>query len=208
MCETYAIETTRLPIGRWAEAVEKLVAKVKPGLIHSTLTGPVLLSDFSAEMMSWGFRRMVFGVMTPFNNTPVGRLHDFPWEEATRLGRRCIIPLSAWYEFTGLFGSQRPREFRAADGGWLWAAGLWEFSERFGNCYSMLMTAPNDFMRPYYDTMPAILREEQALAWLRDGLPEIPPTDLPLDAWETDVHPITGRGNSPQGPAALRDAGG
>ena len=46
MCETYAIETTRLPIGRWAEAVEKLVAKVKPGLIHSTLTGPVLLSDF------------------------------------------------------------------------------------------------------------------------------------------------------------------
>ena len=57
------------------------------------------------------------------------------------------------------------------------------------------MTAPNEFMRAYYDTMPAILPAEQALEWLRGGFTEIPPTTVPLELGKLMSTPLPAAAN-------------
>jgi putative SOS response-associated peptidase YedK len=86
--------------------------------------------------------------------------------------RRCIIPASGFYEWTGPKGDRIPHYFTAADGGLLGFAGLWEtWRDPEGNevtSCTIITRDVNDWMAKYHDRMPAMLRPADFEPWL-DG---------------------------------------
>ncbi len=87
--------------------------------------------------------------------------------------RRCIIPASAFYEWTGEKGAKIPHRISAADGGLMAFAGLWdrwtdtETGEEVISC-TIITRGADRFMSKLHDRMPAMLRPEDFQAWL-DG---------------------------------------
>ena len=85
--------------------------------------------------------------------------------------RRCIIPASAFYEWTGQKGAKVPHLFSAADGSPVLAfAALWD---RWKNpegeeilSATIIVSGASEWMAPYHDRMPVLLMPEQFDAWL------------------------------------------
>ena len=136
-----------------AGALEKLekpfgVRKTDPGLVI-TLEGDLKV----AEMRRWGFERHFNPAV---NNARSDKL-DGPWSAPWREKRRCLIPLSTWYEWNGspgakqtfAFQSQHPDES-------LWAAGLWEDGES-GPAYTMITREASPQLAFVHHRMPALL---------------------------------------------------
>lgn len=85
--------------------------------------------------------------------------------------RRCLIPMSAFIEWTGPKGGKTKHLITAADGGLLFAAGLWEEAWPEGQSlvsYTMVMTdaREGDDMAPFHDRQPVLLDRERARCWL------------------------------------------
>lgn len=88
--------------------------------------------------------------------------------------RRCIIPASGFYEWTGEPGAKQPHLFTAANGSPLLAfAGLWEAwrnpetREEVLTC-TMIVSGASSWMESYHDRMPILLEPSQFDRWL-DG---------------------------------------
>lgn len=86
--------------------------------------------------------------------------------------RRCIIPASGFYEWTGPKKDRQPHYFTAADGAPVLAfAGLWErwrnpeTREDVLSC-TILVTGGSEWMNRYHDRMPVILDAAGRGAWL------------------------------------------
>jgi len=86
--------------------------------------------------------------------------------------RRCLMPVSGYYEWQDTAGGKQPWYFTARDGApLLTAAGLWdqwknrETGERIKSC-TMIITAPNEFVAEVHDRMPVLLKPEQFDHWL------------------------------------------
>lgn len=168
MCNIYLISTKKgtSQKGRASEiaaAVEKLpsmwVRKSDPGI--------VMLADERVEIMRWGFVRHFNPAI---NNARSDKLETGMWADAFR-ERRCVIPVSAFYEWsTDSGGRKQAHEFRAADDDFLWIAGLWEPGEGdLGFCYTMVTTEAPPIMAPIHDRMPAVLRPEEVAPFLDPG---------------------------------------
>ncbi len=88
--------------------------------------------------------------------------------------RRCIIPASGFYEWTGDKKDRQPHLFTAADGSSLLAfAGLWDqwkdraTGETILSC-TMIVSGASEWMTDYHDRMPVLLDAKDFDAWL-DG---------------------------------------
>ena len=86
--------------------------------------------------------------------------------------RRCLMPLSGYYEWQDTPSGKQPWYFAAhEDSPLLTAAGLWDFwnnketGERIKSC-TMIITKPNDFVAEVHDRMPVLLMPEQFEHWL------------------------------------------
>lgn len=83
--------------------------------------------------------------------------------------RRCLVPISGFYEWKREGKGKIPHYIRPIGGGILALAGLWE---RWGEgdaaveTFAILTTAANDMMRPLHDRMPVILDPDDFAAWL------------------------------------------
>lgn len=98
--------------------------------------------------------------------------------------RRCIVPASGFFEWTGPKTARVPHYFSAADGGPLGIAGLWDRwrspeGEIVTSC-TMVVREADDWTRKYQDRMPSFLRPEQFHGWLsgeagKDILEQTPP---------------------------------
>ena len=88
--------------------------------------------------------------------------------------RRCIIPASGFYEWTGDQANRKPHLFTAGDGSPVLAfAGLWAMArdpDTGGDLLSctMVVSDASAWMEVYHDRMPVILEPAQFDAWL-DG---------------------------------------
>lgn len=84
--------------------------------------------------------------------------------------RRCLVPASGYYEWTGRAGAKIPHLFRPRDGGLLALAGLWEHwlgadgSEL--ETMALLTVAANRSVAAIHDRMPVILNPSQFERWL------------------------------------------
>jgi putative SOS response-associated peptidase YedK len=90
--------------------------------------------------------------------------------------RRCIIPASGFYEWTGDKGNRQPHLFTAADGSPILAfAGLWDrwhdraAGEEIQSC-TIIVCGANRWMQTYHDRMPVILDEKDFDGWLDGSL--------------------------------------
>lgn len=85
--------------------------------------------------------------------------------------RRCIIPASGFYEWTGPKTDRQPWYFSSPSGEPLAFAGLWdawrnpETGEKVKSC-TIIVTDANLFMSGFHDRMPVMLAENDFDAWL------------------------------------------
>lgn len=126
--------------------------------------------------------------------------------------RRCLIPVTGFYEWKKEGTVRQPYLFRRKDGGLFALAGLWADWEYPGgqalHTCTILTTAANSLMRPIHHRMPAILPAEQWKFWL--DLPA-QKADLllemlnPSPSGDLLAHPVTPRMNRPDfdGPECL-----
>jgi putative SOS response-associated peptidase YedK len=100
--------------------------------------------------------------------------------------RRCAIPASGFYEWTGEAKHRVPHAITIEGRPLIAFAGLWErWKDAEGKpleTYTILTTAANPFVSPMHDRMPAILADGDIDAWL-SGSPE--------DAWKA-IRPCPG----------------
>lgn len=84
--------------------------------------------------------------------------------------RRCIIPASAWFEWTGEKGAKIKHRFARADGDLLWFAGLWDHvitpdAGEFGS-FTILTGPSSGWLGDYHTRAPVILDPQDWEAWL------------------------------------------
>ena len=100
------------------------------------------------------------------------------FREAWRKGRRCIVPLDAFYEWkAGADGKKQPYAISRADGTLLAVAGLWESKTLSDGTvlrtFTIITTTANELLAQIHDRMPVILAAEDVPMWLGE-------TDAPL----------------------------
>ena len=90
--------------------------------------------------------------------------------------RRCIIPASGFFEWTDEADGKQPHLFTAADGSPILAfAGLWDrwidpvTKEEILSC-TVIVSGASEWMTPYHDRMPVLLRAGDFDAWLNGPL--------------------------------------
>jgi putative SOS response-associated peptidase YedK len=86
--------------------------------------------------------------------------------------KRCLIPVSGYYEWQDAPGGKQPWYFTAADGSpALTIAGLWDewrdkaSGETLKSC-TMIITEPNKFVAGVHDRMPVLLAVKDCEPWL------------------------------------------
>lgn len=106
------------------------------------------------------------------------------FREPLRRGRRCLVPVDGFFEFTGPKGAKQPHYFVPRDGGVLAFAGLWDrwrgprdapLSEPMLS-YTIATTSANALMAPVHDRMPVLL--SCARQWERWLSPEAGEAEL------------------------------
>lgn len=84
--------------------------------------------------------------------------------------RRCLVPASAWFEWTGESGSKTKHAFRRADDGIIWFAGIWDncTTPDAGEVTSFtILTGPSQgLLANYHDRAPVILEPEDFAVWM------------------------------------------
>ncbi len=116
---------------------------------------------------------------------------DKPMFRAAFKARRCIIPASGFYEWTGERGAKTPRYFSARDGRPLAFAGLWESwrdprTQENVNSATIIVGPANRWMEPFHARMPTILDWADAESWMGGERPDAllrPPPDDALREW-------------------------
>lgn len=105
-------------------------------------------------------------------NARAETVHQKPMFREAFRKRRCIVPASGFYEWTGKPGAKIPHLFTAADGSPLLAfVGLWESwhepetGERL-NSVTIVVSDASAWMQPYHDRMPVLLTPDQFGPWL------------------------------------------
>lgn len=86
--------------------------------------------------------------------------------------RRCLIPATAFFEWTGPKGKKTRHRITRRDGEMMFFAGLWEHSrgvdEGPTDTFTMVMrnTVASDDVGPFHDRQPIPLGREAARTWL------------------------------------------
>jgi len=90
--------------------------------------------------------------------------------------RRCIVPISGFFEWKREGTSKRPFKIFLKDSPIMAVAGVWstwhEGSPDEGKSFSIMTTAANPFMEKIHDRMPVILRSEQFDDWMSSEIHE------------------------------------
>ena len=84
--------------------------------------------------------------------------------------RRCVVPMSGFYEWQKVGKQKQPHYIGMASGDVFGVAGIWEtWGSPDGSelqSISLLTTEPNDFMKPLHNRMPVILHKEDYEEWM------------------------------------------
>ena len=115
---------------------------------------------------------MTFGL--PPKSPRGGPVFNFK-SDGRRFGNsnRCLVPASAFFEFTGKRYPKAKHRFALKDAPFMAIAGIWRETEGDGPpAFTMLTTAPSADVAPYHDRQVAVLRPEDWAAWLYLTKPE------------------------------------
>ncbi len=164
MCNAYnvGLKVKVLRDGEILRAVPSDEGEPKTRLVRRTDSAPIVTATMDLVVARWGFERPRLGTI---NNSRDDKLAGPMWSAAFQ-ERRCLIPLAAFYEWSGPKGNKRTHLFTRPDRAWFWIAGIWEESRELGLCFSMITTAANSFVASIHDRMPAVLDDGEARDYL------------------------------------------
>ncbi len=162
MCNLYDIGPAPEKSANWTDGIEEATRQFDKTLaIRKTDPGLVVRpgeNGYEPIPMRWGFLR---DFNPSVNNARSEKIGSGMWNRAWRENRRCLIPVAAFYEWTGPKGQKVCYAFRSRSGSWLGVAGLWERSRRVescgGFCYTMLTCAAEGEIAEIHHRMPLIL---------------------------------------------------
>jgi putative SOS response-associated peptidase YedK len=123
-------------------------------------TSPVIVAAGNAvelAPMRWGFTPQRPGGPPAFNFRSEGR--DFTQS------KRCLIPASAFFEFTGKSSPKTKWRFELGSAPVFAVAGLWREDDS-RRAFTMLTTAPGDDVAPYHDRQVVVLAPRRWADWL------------------------------------------
>ena len=84
--------------------------------------------------------------------------------------RRCLIPASGWYEWTGPAGGKTRHRLSRADGQALWFAGVWDHCETPDagpiTSFTILTTPSEGWLTEFHTRAPVILEPAEWAGWL------------------------------------------
>lgn len=106
--------------------------------------------------------------------------------------RRCLVPASGFFVWSGAQGRKTPYAIALNDTPWFCFAGVWERAMIDGSefdTFAILTTAANDLMSAHGARMPVILRPEDYGTWLDTKAPEQPLFD-PFPSIEMHEWPV------------------
>ena len=128
--------------------------------------------------------------------------------------RRCLVPASTFYEWTGRKGSRVPHAIEVADRELFAMAGLWETWSSNGDevrSATILTTDANELVGELHDRMPVILERDEERAWLEaDDAEERQALLDPYPADRMRSYEVSRQVNDPtnEGPALVEPVGG
>lgn len=131
----------------------------------------LVVADGELRSMNWGFPLSVRGKSgrmlkpKPVNNARSDKLAT-PFWKASFVERRCLIPATAWAEAEGPSGGKTRSWLSLPDQELFALAGLWRWSDEWGEVYSMVITAAQGIASEVHSRMPVVLRPESHAAWL------------------------------------------
>ena len=139
-------------------------------------------------LMSWGFvpswqTYSAPARVVPFNARCETVATSRMFAEAFRR-RRCLVPVTAWYEWARAAGRTVPHALGRADGvpaavGGVWASWGREAWERT-TTFAIVTTPASDDMRAVHERMPLVLEQADWAAWLGQD-------DAPAGDWDADM---------------------
>lgn len=96
--------------------------------------------------------------------------HEKPLFRTAFARRRCLVPVSAFYEWQRLGGKSFRHTFRPRETPFLALAGLWSTfrapdGQKIGS-FAILTTEPNALVAPIHDRMPVVLPAAAQKVWL------------------------------------------
>jgi putative SOS response-associated peptidase YedK len=156
-------------------------------LLRPTNQAPVLLDADEVVSMRWGFARPWSKAIV---NSRDDKLSTRVWSTAFEL-RRCLIPMVAYYEWSGDPGKKITHRFTPNNADHFWAAGIWEESKEHGLCFSMITCSPNALVEPVHDRMPALLHPTQLDAYLSGQIQTFAPSPSLLHLESPAPNPLT-----------------
>ena len=112
---------------------------------------------------------------------------------------RCLIPASAFFEFTGSKYPKTRWRFTEAGQDWFCMAGLWRpAAGDWPESFTLLTTAPGEDVRPYHDRQVIVLERARWAEWLDPSsdpavlLQPAPPGALRVEAAPREAPPSQG----------------
>ena len=194
MCNSYRIKPKRGAVKGLHLKVSAAAANLGRSLVRKSDSGVVVTADLGVEIMRWGFHR---SFNPSINNARSDKLAVGMWAEAYR-DRRCVIPMTLFYEWGADDGRKQAYEFVDPNGEFLWVAGIWEEHPEFGRCYSMVTTSAPPLMAPIHDRMPAALLPADAQEYLSGRPWAFIPFDQPLILTPCESPLVKPQGPDPQ----------
>jgi putative SOS response-associated peptidase YedK len=96
------------------------------------------------------------------------------YKEPLAKGRRCIVPASEDFEWTGPKNDRQPHYFTRADGQPMALAGLWDRwrsadKSETKETFTIVTTEPSKFAAGFHNRMPLVLEPNTWEGWLRGG---------------------------------------
>ncbi len=190
----------------WTEILEffELIDEIAPTLGSSWNVAPthaagvIVTADggLRFQPMRWGlvpFWAKDPSIGSKLINARAETLHEKPAFRHALKSRRCIVPISGFYEWQRQGRSKQPYFVTSVDEKPLMLAGLWEQWNDFLT-FTVITVPANADISAVHDRMPAILPGEDALAWLKTGDTDLLQSCAPehLRIW-----PVSTRVNSP-----------
>lgn len=140
----------------------------------------------------------------PLFNARSETIADKPAFRSAFRARRCVVPISGYYEWKKTGDVRQAYYVTRADASIVLLAGLWERREAPGECSlesaTIITTPPNVALSELHDRMPAVIEPESVGVWLDSAAsPESLAALLaPAAAGLLRAHPVSSRVSNPK----------
>ncbi len=179
MCGRYEIVDGKQVFRRFkVKQVEQQL--VLPNLdVRPTQQVPVLLADHALAFMRWGL--VPFWAKDPRAgyttiNARAEGIESKPSFKRPLVSQRCLIPASAFFEWSGASGHKTKWRLARPDGDLFGFAGLYDTwkspdGHALQTC-TIITTTPNRVVEPIHNRMPVILLPDEEEEWLNPAMTE------------------------------------